>query len=97
MSKNLSNAEEFKEFYAEEGNERYENERYEAHLQELHNATLLFLADHVAKRKTWKGYRADLLAQHRDEIGKLRTRAAAVWGLTWSEQMNLEIHVLPPA
>jgi hypothetical protein len=60
-------------FTTEEG-----NEGYEAHLEELHNATLLFLADHVAKRKTWKSYRADLKAHHRDENGKLRTRAAAV-------------------
>jgi hypothetical protein len=71
-AKNLSKLEEFKEFCAEEG-----NEGYAAHLEDLHIATVAWLAKHVANRDIWKGYPQHLLAKHRDKKGKLRTRAAA--------------------
>ena len=61
----------FEDFCTEEG-----NGGTKAHLEALQNATMAFLAKHVADRDVWKGYRADLLAHHRDENGNLRTRTA---------------------
>jgi hypothetical protein len=74
-AKNASKLGEFKFsqlFCAEEG-----NEGYAARLEELHIATMAWLAKHVANRNIWKGYPAHLLAKHRDKDGKLRTRATA--------------------
>lgn len=70
---NMSTMSLFRDHCSEEG-----NEGLQAHLDDLHKATMVFLVKLVADRAVWKGYPEDLLANHHDENGKLRTPTAGV-------------------